>query len=572
VEPIVDVRPLALILSEALEQLQADVGRLAAPGNLAGCADLDIAHLARLVNDTIFAVIYLEGNQRFTDLAAVRRMEDDLAELLTSRLFEDILRAVPCFSDEAERLRQRLLDVTDVRRRRREVLDAQLWRVTEAAQQAERCTAAAHTDLVRALTHDDSLSGTALGVYQLLRRTPSRSTREKLGAALDARRVACASGLVESIDLLSVARRTEEETRWSCFELELTQRESFIETYVTRAIVEHDRFAAAFALRVDEPLTPHVGRVLSEHRAAGPATSAVSLGRCLDLIGAVAAGCLGLSVARGSASPLSVGVRLTVRSGDVTLGCIIVDVLPDNGSLPLQSRPLTPPTALPTSRALARGRVAPDGDLVLTLAAAQALLHEIGHSLEHLLQPGRPLLSGFDGLPLERLEHVSMWFEKWIFHPVFAALLGEQGRASWSADAGIRVLEFLATDLERAVIAATDLYLSQQPTAGLRAAFERAVDRFDLGRRIAFAVVPDYFDRPLFRAHPGGSVAYLWGATFSAASFAPQLRSTKPVDATAVLGPGLDAGCADQAGDIDAVYAFYDLTRATHGTTPVGVL
>lgn len=79
----------------------------------------------------------------------------------------------------------------------------------------------------------------------------------------------------------------------------------------------------------------------------------------------------------------------------------------------------------PVAYVSCRFRQAEDGSNRITFQNVHSLFHEFGHAVNHLLIRKRlPTQSGLEYLPLERLENLSMWFEKWVYHPQFADHLG----------------------------------------------------------------------------------------------------------------------------------------------------
>lgn len=208
-------------------------------------------------------------------------------------------------------------------------------------------------------------------------------------------------------------------------------------------------------------------------------------------------------------------------------------------------------------------RIRRDGDeAAMTFDAVHSLLHEIGHALDHLLTgSGSPDLSGMDRLPPERVEGLSMWWEKWAYHPALehALDLPPDQREGLAVCRRIKAAEFARSDIDRAVIAAVDLEAHTRTPTGLADAYWRVDAAFGVADLCDLADLPDYYSWPVFRTLPGAGFLYLWGSADSARRFG-DLRgrgpdALKPDDAPWPVGAGLGG----TRPDIDSVSAFYGL-------------
>ncbi|WP_410676939.1 hypothetical protein [Amycolatopsis sp. cmx-4-68] len=218
-------------------------------------------------------------------------------------------------------------------------------------------------------------------------------------------------------------------------------------------------------------------------------------------------------------------ITLSLWSPDDLSGIIQVDCVPSTGA---QMSALS--EHVPIGRALARCRNT-HADRVLTFDAAQSLMHEFGHAVNHvLLNPRRPDLTGVEYLPVERLENLSAWFEKWVGHPRLAMRVPEDERSRLPLAAKIKSTEFRATQLPRAVVAMMDFRLHRSEISVTKA-FEQVVEEFDVKDRCHLGDLLPHFGTPVFRVHPGlAGLCYLWSYAYSCEVFQeanpqPALRS-----------------------------------------------
>lgn len=207
-------------------------------------------------------------------------------------------------------------------------------------------------------------------------------------------------------------------------------------------------------------------------------------------------------------------VVLSLWSPQRLSGVIQVDCVPAVGA-----RDPVMAAGIPIGRALARCRNTGEGR-VLSFEAARSLMHEFGHAVNHvLLNPRRADLTGVRYLPAERLENLSAWFEKWVSHPRFAMRVPEQERSRLPLAARIKSTEFLATQLQRAVVAMLDFRLHRSQTS-VTSAFQQIVEEFGVGGCCALSDLLPHFGAPVFRVHPGlAGLCYLWSYSYGAEVF-----------------------------------------------------
>jgi oligopeptidase A len=222
----------------------------------------------------------------------------------------------------------------------------------------------------------------------------------------------------------------------------------------------------------------------------------------------------------------------------------------------------------PVAYVSCRFRRADDGTSHITFQNAHSLFHEFGHAINHLLIRKRlPTQSGLEYLPLERLEDLSMWFEKWVYHPQFADHLGlsPAQRDGLRLCQDIKRLEYRRSHVDRAVTAALDFELHRRAEGGIEEAFRLLDERYGVGAHCTLGDFPPYFTWPMFKANPGANFAYLWGAAASAEAFAPFLDAAvedaaPPTEVRALFSSCFAFDEPSVEPDGDAVFAFYDRT------------
>lgn len=282
----------------------------------------------------------------------------------------------------------------------------------------------------------------------------------------------------------------------------------------------------------------------------------------LDLMAELARRVLGVTVAP-VAEHLAHTVTLRVARYGVELGTIDVDLLHPAGPVGPAQAPKPAPPATAKAHVLCQLHPEPDRGLHVTFPAVQTILHEFGHALTHVLVRRRlPSSSGLEHVPLERLECASTWWERWAYHPDFAATLDSACDADALAEARrLRALETWSTTLQCAVAAAVDLDVHGRADGGHRDAYDRLNREFGLADHCTFADLPGYLTHLTWQAAPGAGFLYAWGAATSAAAFAPyrQVRiADLPVPGLPdePAGAWLDVSAPSLRPPVDAYFAF----------------
>jgi len=322
----------------------------------------------------------------------------------------------------------------------------------------------------------------------------------------------------------------------------------FLASYLDSALAAQSKLEAALVSAFGDAEAPfsHFGRYMRAH-FQHKSVPLFDLDRCLDYAFGMARAVFGLEFRAELAPGGAVFVADVSRNG-LPAGRINFDLWLQNcqnrganHTLGLRNRAewrriVQRPEAYVSCR-FAQG---PDGGRKITFQNVHSLLHEFGHAINHLLmQEQMPNRSGLEYLPLERLEFLSMWSEKWVYHPAFAKALGldaaAQQELALCQDA--KKIEYVSTFAERALIASLDFACHRTPGLSLREAYDRLDRDHGIGRFVRFSEIPQYFAWPMFVANPGANFSYLFGATWSVEAFLPFMAA----DPAQCIPPGTEA-------------------------------
>ncbi|MET7746285.1 hypothetical protein [Streptomyces sp. NPDC005385] len=288
--------------------------------------------------------------------------------------------------------------------------------------------------------------------------------------------------------------------------------EAFLTDYLTYAVTTHRGVEATVSDATgcpDDPMT-HFAAYLNSI-ASGERMPSIPLSACVDTAMEVIENVFGHRTVREDYADT---VVLTLWSADSPKGTIQVDCAPLQSS---QGADL--PADLPIGRALARCRSTAVGR-TLTFEGAHSLMHEFGHAVNHVLLDPRPAGStGVEYLPVERLEDLSAWFEKWVNHPRFIERVPAPDRGRLPLAARIKATEFHASQLQRAVVALMDFRLHQTETS-VTSAFHEVCAEAEAEGLCHLADLVPHFGAAVFRAHPGlAGLCYVRSYAFAAETF-----------------------------------------------------
>lgn len=419
--------------------------------------------------------------------------------------------------------------------------------------------------------------------YRLISGTESAATRAKLSQAWTKTRDRRLDSMVEIVDKMIGVRRLQiiekgydsvlAQTLERCRVSESTAR-AYLEGYLIRALESHADLEDEIQRTVGAAgnATAHFGYYLRTLQN-GKNVPLFPLEDCLDYISFVADRVFGLTlerVPRKSPHVITVDVSLDGnRCGQINFDLWDDGPQRRSANYTKGARNRTDWAGLvqqPVAYVSCRFQRRQGGENLITFQNVHSLFHEFGHAVNHLLIRKRlPNQSGLEYLPLERLENLSMWFEKWVYHPEFAKSLhmasaDEEGLALAQT---IKMLEYKRTHVDRAVTAALDFEVHSSVSPGLKGSFEMLDDRFGISRYCSLGDFTAYFTWPMLQANPGAYFSYLWGAGDSAEKFAPLMEKTfegmpPPAEVRAMFSSCFDFNEPSVEPDAQAVFTFYE--------------
>jgi oligopeptidase A len=502
-----------------------------------------LSEIATIYSNVAYIFVYLEGNERHLDYRLLLRHRDKFfadRELHADAIH--MLSRLTCQDPETEDSR-RILMAWFRERAQAQSLDA-AEKLEGLQQSAKHILYRIQEDQAKLLERLGLNTGSASPsavFYRVVSENHQPDTRLKLSQAWNKQRDRRTYELADIIDhIVKVRRRQAKEKGFSTVLEQTFERCSvsqscahgLITAYLTRALDSHSRLAANIgkATGCADRHMDHFGYFVRSG-LAGSHLPMFSLDNCLDFAFTIAARVFNLTVARVQGeNPHAISVAVCV--GGKRLGTISFDLL-DTGRRHLSTagpsgtsapRNQTDAILKPAGHVLCRFQLGSDGTRLITFESAHIILHEFGHALNHLLLRKRlPSQSGLDYLPAERLEDLSSWFEKWVFHPDFAThlILSSQDEEGLAQCRRVKMLEFQRTNLERAVGAALDFDLNGRLKGGIMDSFKELDEQFAISAHCSVGDLLETFTKPVFRANPGASIVYLWGAAYGAQNFAP---------------------------------------------------
>lgn len=530
-------------LAETAEVLRGMMIRLRAILDNPPLTEDRFVEIASIYDNVAYTFLYLESNEVFVSHDGLLPWRDAFYNNteLDAQVLGSLLQ-LRCAHPDAEDSRQRYVEyLRDKLNGHGSSAGEDDARLQSAAKTILHEVEADQRELLRRVGANPGQVRPPAAFYKLVSGTSSAERRERLTQAWTQARDRHLDALVDVIDGVIDRRRRESSQQGYASVLSRTLErcqvsEGRADAYIEKCL----RGALKSQAELDDEIRNVVGptRRPLDHFGhyvhtlqAGRRIPLLRLDDCLSFIFLVAAKTFGLSISRAA----GVGgntVTTTVALDDSLVGQIIFDLWDvgrtsraANYTRGIRNRTdwaglVQTPIAYVSCRFNSDHR----GASRITFQNAHSLFHEFGHAVNHLLIRKRlPNQSGLEYLPLERLENLSMWFEKWVYHPEF----GESLRLNAEDSEGlalcqyVKALEYRRTHVERAVTAALDFDVHRRGQGGLRESFERMNERFRISPCCTLGDFPAYFTWPMFQANPGANFAYLWGASDSAQRFIP---------------------------------------------------
>lgn len=514
--------------------------------------DRHFVEIAAIFNNVSYLFLYLESNSSHIEFEHLLPWRD--------RFFSD-----PCLDVELLRALDGLscgeADVERSREAYTEFLREKLSPEQESRGDEEaigrgvfRAKAALESSAQAVSSFLQSLNITVAGprpdatFFALASRTETPSTRRKLYAAWRRARDVRLDDLATAIDevvrarWVAVRRQGYDTVACRTFQkcgVSIEEAERFLGSYVSRAVESQlHLFRTIGGSRAPKGASmDEFGHYLLRHYGED-AVPLLDLDSCLNFALDVARCALGLEFERfGHAEDEFICVD--VRFESHLAGRIHFDLWAKSGRVKEANftRGIRNRTAwnsveqVPVAHVSCRFHRSDQGRDVLNFQNVHSLFHEFGHALNHLFIRRRmPNQSGLEYLPIERLETLSMWFEKWVYHREFAECVSRTSTGVSSAQLElaqeIKMLEYRRTHLDRAVTSAIDLMIHHRPSIDVRAAFRYLDDRFGIDEWCDLGAILPGFTWPMMQSNPGAYFAYLWGAGKSAEMFRPFLAAS----------------------------------------------
>ncbi|MFE0421350.1 M3 family metallopeptidase [Streptomyces sp. NPDC058953] len=540
--------------------------------------------LAAIYNNVAYVFLYLESNEQHIDYQWLLPYRDAFFKDpgLDGTLLA-LCERLHCEDSAIDECRRAYVEHLSVKITADHVGAAELEQLQE---QAKSIVEAGRRDQLTFLSrlgiNTDAGTADTIG-YTVISATPDATRRSKLAGALTSLRDKRLTPLVETVDLMIGIRREASRKKGAESVLAHTMRRcaisepaarQIVDAYVLGAIEEHRSLESDIRLAIGDVDAPmeHFGHYVRTLQG-NLKVPLFDLRACLDFIYEVTERVFGLSMRRLPDTGSDVWT-VVVSRGDKTIGYINFDLWDSgrnrtaNTTSGIRNRvDWGSIVQLPIAYISCRFHRNPDGRELITFQNVHSLFHEVGHALNHILiHKQLPTISGLDYLPLERIEDLSMWTEKWVYHPDFVdhLRLSDEEREGMRFCQRVKILEYRRNHVDRAVTAALDFEVHGAATGGLREAFARLDERFGISRYCSLGDFPLYFAWPMINANPGATFAYTRSAAESAEAFAPilgrRLADLEPRDFDGVFTACLDFDEPSSSPDIGSVFTFYDDT------------
>lgn len=573
-------------IEESLDEMMVRLETIVANPPL---TDDTLVEIMSIYNNVAYIFLYLDAIddvESYQRLAPRRARFHDNAELDAQVL--ELLEQMRCDDPEIEGGRLEYIDQLRKGMRRRPSEEKAITaKLDEANGVLEKIRQEQNSVLERIVASTKHHNPAAV-YYKLISETPNAATRQKLVRAWRVIRDRHEDELVAALDQMIELRRDESATYG--YQTVLSRSldrsrvpekdiEPFLDAYARRAFQSHKELEAEVAAVVGIAEKPMEHFEYALHTAfAGAAPPLFLLDECLSFLFAVTRGVFGLDVVRVE-DPHPDVLAVDVYNAGTILGKIKFDLwnrgarkFAANHTNGIRNRTDWKGfVQRPVAYVACRFQADPDGTSRITFQNIHSLFHEFGHALNHLLIRKRvSFQSGLEYLPPERLECLSMWFEKWVYHKDFAGFLSlpEGDPGALERCRRVKMIEFRRTYAERAIAAMLDFEVNRHHTGGLRESWQRLDAKLGVSRHAAFGDFPAYFTWPMYVGKPGANFSYLWGSAFSCEAFAPyrSLSLAEIADrpeSRVLFEPCFDFDAPSVPPDTAAVFAFYNVATLT---------
>jgi oligopeptidase A len=534
-----------VVVSRHLQAMMIRLRQIIAQEQL---TDDTLVEIMTIFNNVSYIFLYFEANEEYVDYSEIKvwfnafYRDRELDKRILTKLYE-----LRCADGGVER--SRLSYINQLNERLQQVDIVQHDEVKQLQQELKdglhRVERDQHEMLSR-LKLTASSREVASAFYVLQSRAANPDSRDRLEAAWQQIKENHSPNLTRLVDAMveqrqlaahrtgfeNVLARTLERCRVNAADIE-----PFMATYLDYAIAAHRHLLSEIGegLRLPNVGTAHFGHYLRCRFNTGDLPD-FYLDHCLDYLLSVATAVFGLAFSTARSATTSV-LSLDAFRGDEMIGRINLDLWDNAGKAggANHTKAIRNRTEwgafrqLPVAYVSCRFTRKADGKRLISFQNVHSLFHEFGHAINHLLIKGQiPNQSGLEYLPLERLEYLSLWFEKWIYHRDFLADICRDTDVAARIETcrQIKRLEYKRTLLERAVTAYLDFNLHRNGGGGLEACFAELDDKFGVREFCRLSDFVGYFGRPMFIANPGANFIYLWGEAGSCELFAPFAASS----------------------------------------------
>lgn len=528
--------------------------------------DAIMAEIATIYSNVAYVFLYLDSNADRVDAAELNPWRSAFYDNSSlDRKLERRLASLSCHDVGLERTRTAFLANLTTReacKQESKELGLLFDRIDTERRQARSRT----RDLLTRLGAPASAALPEVTAYGLLARTDDSGRREKLARAFRITRDSGLDDIVVAVDALVARRRDGSRDRGYAnpFMETLTRcrvgaqdAHRMVEESLQHAVADHDELTRLVAdgLGCSGEADSHFPRFVRQRfeRQRVPLFPARDV---IEVAMSIAGDLFGLAFDQCSTRHDNVLVFDVTRRDGGRAGELHLDLwdasrksVKANTTHTLGSPAASSSRSHPIAYISCVFRRDETGADLITFQNVHSLFHEFGHAVNHMLLRDRlPSPTGLEFLPLERIEILSMWFEKWVYHRSFASALGLDGDAAddlYQCQQA-KILEYRRTHVDRAVTAALDLMLHDSSELSYESAFAGLDERYSLGDRCHVGDFPGYFSWPMLRANPGAYFSYLWGAASSAAAFLPFLDLPLDSLSDAAISNGLQAslvGC-----------------------------